>query len=93
MSIGKLKSKEIQSTAHAPLNRVIQSTNFDYKPQCGVENIQAEAYNGARSVVLNFTFEFTLLCTKLSMCYMCALLLYIRVSSLQDTKFPQSQPE
>ena len=50
MSIGKLKSKEIQSTAHAPLNRVIQSTNFDYKPQCGVENIQAAAYNGTRMV-------------------------------------------
>ena len=50
MSIEKLKSKEIQSTAHAPLNRVIQSTNFDYKPQCGVENIQAAAYNGTRMV-------------------------------------------
>ena len=43
----------------------------------GVKNIQAAAYNGARTVVLNFTIGFTLLCTKLSMCYMCALLLYI----------------
>mgnify|MGYP001339088375 CR=1 FL=1 len=50
MSIGKLKSKEIQSTAHAPLDRVIQSTNFDYKPQFGVENIQAAAYNGSHTV-------------------------------------------
>ena len=35
----------------------------------GVKNIQAGAYNGARTVDLNFTIEFTLLCTKLSMCY------------------------
>ena len=35
------------------------------------------------NLVLNFTIEFTLLCTKLSMCYMCALLLYILTAGYQ----------